>query len=154
MSVYVASSWRNTRQPAVVKALRDAGLTVYDFRNPDESKGFSWHDVGLTGHAEPGSIVPAGYLDTARASDYLAAVQHPRAVEGYRSDFDAMTAADTFVLVLPCGRSAHLELGWAAGSGRRTAVLLDDPCTPELMYRMVDLMTVSLDTVVGWAGAR
>ena len=27
---------------------------------------------------------------------------------------------DTFVLVLPCGRSAHLELGWAVGQGKRT----------------------------------
>jgi hypothetical protein len=33
-----------------------------------------------------------------------------------------------------------LELGWFVGQGRKTAVLLDDPCTPELMYRMVDFI--------------
>ena len=32
--IYVASSWRNREQPSVVKALREAGHEVYDFRNP------------------------------------------------------------------------------------------------------------------------
>ena len=32
--IYVASSWRNAFYPDVVKALREAGHEVYDFRNP------------------------------------------------------------------------------------------------------------------------
>lgn len=34
MKIYVASSWRNNRQPDVVKFLRDLGHEVYDFKNP------------------------------------------------------------------------------------------------------------------------
>ena len=34
MKIYVASSWRNERQPDVVQALRNAGHDVYDFRHP------------------------------------------------------------------------------------------------------------------------
>lgn len=34
MNIYVASSWRCARQPAVVAALRAAGHEVYDFKNP------------------------------------------------------------------------------------------------------------------------
>lgn len=34
MKIYLASSWRNERQPAVLAALREAGHEVYDFRNP------------------------------------------------------------------------------------------------------------------------
>jgi DNA (cytosine-5)-methyltransferase 1 len=46
MKIYVASSWRNEQQPEVVKALRDAGHEVYDFRNPSETdKGFAWSDI-------------------------------------------------------------------------------------------------------------
>ncbi len=44
--VYLASSWRNPYQPAVLKALRDAGHEVYDFRHPsDEDEGFKWKNV-------------------------------------------------------------------------------------------------------------
>ena len=32
--VYVASSWRNPIQPAIVALLRGHALDVYDFRNP------------------------------------------------------------------------------------------------------------------------
>ncbi|AXQ51494.1 hypothetical protein SEA_AMOCHICK_64 [Mycobacterium phage Amochick] len=146
--IYVASSWRNDLQGGVVQFLRAAGFEVYDFKNPPNGSGFHWSEVAL--HRLP------NLLDQVPVDDYLAAVDHPRAVEGFASDFDAMHWADAVVLVLPCGRSAHLELGWAVGAGKRTAVLLDDPCTPELMYRMVDHLAVSVTDLLGWlkAGGR
>lgn len=138
--VYVASSWRCPEQPAVVAALRAAGHEVYDFRNPPSRSGFGWHEIDPE------------WLDWT-IDAYRDRLGHPRAVEGYMSDFEAMQWADTFVLVLPCGRSAHLELGWAAGQGKRTAILLSqDAFEPELMYRMVDYLGTSLDEVVEWAG--
>ena len=46
--IYVASSWRNQYYPEVVKALREAGHEVYDFRNPPRGgNGFRWTDVPL-----------------------------------------------------------------------------------------------------------
>ena len=33
MNIYVASSWRNQKQPDVVTALRENGHTVYDFKH-------------------------------------------------------------------------------------------------------------------------
>ncbi|HEX5368340.1 MAG TPA: hypothetical protein VFY10_02895, partial [Dehalococcoidia bacterium] len=46
MRVFVSSSWRNERQPAVVSALHDAGHEVYDFRHPDtDVAGFTWADI-------------------------------------------------------------------------------------------------------------
>lgn len=77
-------------------------------------------------------------------------IAHPRAIEGFDSDFAAMQRADHFVMVLPCGKSAHLELGWAVGAGKHTAILLEDPVEPELMYKMVDLITADIDELVGW----
>lgn len=101
--------------------------------------------------AEPGDAVAAKGTDHVTAATYLAMVEHPRAIEGYAADFAAMERADTFALVLPCNRSAHLELGWAVGQGKRTAILLEDPMEPELMYRMVEFMTPDLDELVDWA---
>lgn len=141
--VYVASSWRNTFQLYVVEALRHAGIGVYDFKHPDNhGTGFHWSEVGLPAGNEPTPVVP-----------YLDALEHPRSIAGYDSDFAAMERADTFVLVLPCGRSAHLELGWAVGAGKRTAILLDDPTTPELMYRMVDYLATNVEELLDWLQA-
>jgi len=145
-SIYVASSWRNQDQPIIVATLRYAGFEVYDFKNPPNKTGFSWRDVTLDYSDE--------VSQECRQSEFLTALDHPVAVEGFNSDFDAMKAADIVVLVLPCGRSAHLELGWAVGAGKRTAVLLDDPCTPELMYKMVDHLATSLVDLLGWLGVK
>jgi len=145
-SIYVASSWRNDLQAAVVHVLRAAGFDVYDFKNPPNGTGFHWTEVGLPN--------TTGRDDTCDPADYVNALDHPRSVEGFNSDFDAMEAADTFVLVLPCGRSAHLELGWAVGAGKRTAVLLEDPCIPELMYKMVDHLALSMMDLLAWLGVR
>jgi len=147
--VYVASSWRNPIQPQVIDALHAAQINCYDFKNPEGGTGFSWKEVksGSTpGVAGKGS-------DWESVDDYLAMVNHPRAIEGYAADFAAMERADTFVLVLPCGKSAHLELGWAVGDGKRTAILLEDPVEPELMYRMVDHLAPNVTDLLAWLGA-
>lgn len=142
--VYVASSWRCPMQPAVVAVLRAAGIDCYDFK---DSEGFHWSEV-----------MPSYRGDNAPANvdDYLAALDHPRSIQGYERDMTAMEKADTFVLVLPCGRSAHLELGWAVGQGKRTAIVLDpnddNEVTPELMYRMVDHVAPSMLDLLGWLG--
>lgn len=132
--IYVASSWRNELQPEVVMALRADGPVVYDFKNPRPfNTGFKWSEIDPNWE----QWTPA---------EYRAALDHPVAQRGFASDFDAMKWADTFVLVLPCGRSAHLELGWAAGQGKQTLILLDK-MEPELMVKMVDHICLDLEEV-------
>lgn len=124
--IYVASSWRNLHQPAVVAALREAGHEVYDFKNPSaDDHGFSWRQVD-----------PDRKMYTSAAA-YREALDHPLAIAGFGSDHAAMEWADTFVLVQPCGNSAHLELGWGCGRGKDCFVLLQDGCEPELMIKEV-----------------
>lgn len=137
MRIYVASSWRNNRQPSVVQALRAAGHEVYDFRHPAEgNNGFHWSDID----PDWKSWSPAAYRE---------ALAHPVAEAGFNNDFRAMQWADAFVLVQPCGRSAHLELGWAVGANKPTCILLADG-EPELMVKMVDRITLDLDEVIAW----
>jgi len=48
--------------------------------------------------------------------------------------------------VLPCGRSAHLELGYAAGQGKQSFVLLNpDRFEPELMYLLNTALVTSIE---------
>lgn len=145
--IYVASSWRNHNQPVLVTVLREDGHEVYDFKNPRYGdNGFHWSDVGMpTYDRATNSDVPA--------FEYLEGIKHPIAQAGFKSDFDAMKWADACILMLPCGRSAHLEAGWFVGNGRRTAILLEGngaPVTPELMYLMADLITPSINEVRDW----
>jgi hypothetical protein len=143
--IYVASSWRNSVQPSVVRALRSVGHEVYDFREPEAGdNGFHWSDV----YGRPGDA--AEWVDGVPAGEMVLGLDHPLALTGFDLDMAAMERCDTCVLVLPCGRSAHLELGWFVGQDRRTAILLEDPCQPELMYRMVDFLTPSMDDLLTW----
>ena len=137
--IYLASSWRNEEQPAYVARLRSEGHEVYDFRNPPTGTGFAWSEVGLD---DPRPSVEA----------YKAALAHPRAQAALDSDFGGMRWCDTLVLLLPCGRSAHLEAGWAAGAGKRTIILLDDG-EPELMNLLADELVVSTDELVALLGS-
>lgn len=114
-----------------------------------------WRHSDATVSCEWGGVheaAPKKGSDWERVDTYLEMVDHPVAIAGFEADFGAMRRADTFVLVLPCGKSAHLELGWAVGAGKRTAILLEDPVEPELMYRMVDFMTSHMDELIDWVG--
>lgn len=151
--VYVASSWRNHIQPAVIQVLKAAGIDCYDFKNPPNGAGFGWPEVKTDKAISIGAhSIGAKGSDWEESEKYLRMIEHPRAIEGFNADFGAMQKADAFVMVLPCGKSAHLELGWAVGMGKHTAILLEDPVEPELMYKMVDHISTSLFDLLGWLG--
>ena len=46
--------------------------------------------------------------------------------------------SDTAVLLLPAGRSGHLELGYALGTGKSTHVIMDDPERWDVMYGLLE----------------
>ena len=134
--VYVASSWRNAYQPGVVADLREAGFKVYDFRHPGPGDdGFDWEQI------DPGwqNWSPAEYVES---------LQHPIAQRGLKKDMDALNRADAVVLVQPCGRSAHLELGYGIGSGKLTVVYMPEPMEPELMLAATAGICLTMDEVV------
>jgi hypothetical protein len=139
MRIYVASSWRNeVRQQLVVNELRGAGHVVYDFRNPAPGDtGFGWRQCAT----------PEQLKDPRAFRDEV--LTHPITRDGFAKDMAALTGADATVLVLPCGRSAHLELGYAIGAKQRTIVYLDDPISePELMYLACSQLCTSIAEVL------
>lgn len=137
MRIYVASSWRNKHQPTVVAALRGAGHEVYDFRNPPDGSGFGWEQL------DP-------QWQSWSVSRYRSMLDHSIAQQGFDSDFNAMKWADTCVLVLPSGRSAHLEAGWFVGQRKPTIIFMPEPQEPELMYRIADTITDNLADLLEW----
>lgn len=127
-------------QPTVVAVLRDLGHDVYDFRNPPNRSGFGWESI-------------CAEWRNWTTEQYRAALRHPLAVEGYASDIGALRACDACVLVLPAGRSASWEFGYAMGQGRRGAVLQLGHEEPELMFSEAAILA-SLAELEAWAGGR
>ena len=67
----------------------------------------------------------------------------------YAKEFaEALKWADTCVLVLPCGRSAHTEAGWMAGARKRVIAYIPEMVEPELMYKLFDQVVGNLDDLV------
>ena len=129
-----------------MELLRSGGHEVYDFRHPEvegpaaaPAAGFRWEQT-------------SPHWRTWTTDQYLEALQHPLAVEGFKADWAAMQWADRFVLVMPCGRSAHLEAGYAVGVEKPLAVLLEPGVSPEaeLMHRMASLVTASRTELMEW----
>ena len=134
--IFVASSWRNQHYPEVVRRLREAGHEVYDFRNPPHGgAGFHWTDID-----------PAAPDWT--FAQYAEGLHHPLAERQFAADLDALRWADTCMLVLPCGRSAHTEAGWMAGAGRKVVVYIPEMQEPELMYKLFHGIAGSIDELI------
>lgn len=121
--IYLASSWRNPMQPAALAMLRGAGHEVYDFLNPAPGHtGFAWADIDPDWQ----NWTPQRFIQ---------ALRHPIAAHGFSFDKGGLDWCDTCVLLLPCGKSAHLEAGYAIGQGKPTLIVLNEKeCTPDLMY--------------------
>lgn len=135
MKIYVASSWLNKAQPTIVRILRLYGYDVYDFRNPAPGEhGFHWSEIDPDWRSWT-------------KEQYKKALGHGLAEGGFINDFLAMKWADIFVGVQPFGRSASMEMGWAAGSGKKTILLLHDG-EPELMVKMFDYICCDMNEVL------
>ncbi len=144
MKIYVASSWRNQYQQGVVTALRGLGHEVYDFKGDGDGwgvatgpGGFSWSEVDPEWQSWPDDV-----------PRYLTGLQHPRAVEGFRRDMDALERSDACIMVMPCGPSASMEMGWACGSKLRVAVYIPAMREPDLMVNMAGIVTDDLEAAI------
>lgn len=136
--IYVASSWRNAYFLDVVAVLKEMGHMVYNFREPTgpESRGFHWSEISER-------------WERWETHEYRTALDSVIAVAGYANDWGAMQWADTCVLVLPCGRSAHIEAGYFVGAKKELFILLVEPQEPELMYKMATGIVLNMPELIG-----
>jgi hypothetical protein len=145
MKIYVASSWRNDYQQEVVRRLRELHHEVYDFRGAgsgwgeesDVPGGFSWR-----------SIDPDFQYWTPEA--YCQALLSPLAEAGFKRDMDALKRCDACIMVMPCGPSASMEMGWAVGAGKQVAVYMPAIREPDLMVKMADMVTTLWSNIEIW----
>ncbi len=137
MKIYLASSWRNTSQPFFLTILRRMGHQVYDFRNPrDGDNGFAWREID-------------GQWENWTSAQFVGALDHSTAERGFRNDWEGMRWAEAGVLLLPSGRSAHLEAGYFVGALKPLYIIIPPAhrIEPELMYKMATAVLTTTDAV-------
>jgi len=141
LKIYPASSWANAHYPDVVRTLRAGGHCVYDFR--EVNSGFRW----------PPCATWREYIRQLESDPLVAAA--------FKRDRDALDRCDVCILILPCGRSAHLEIMYGSAHGKPVIVLFSaaEPLRPDLMYRLLGVGTgglhfaTSIDQLLGLLAA-
>ncbi len=120
MKVYLIGSLRNPGVPVVGSALRKCGFDVFD----------DWFAAGprADDHWQE-------YEQKVRGHTFIEALEGRAARHVFEFDKRNLDDSDAGVLVLPAGKSGHMELGYLAGQGKPVYILLDqEPERYDVMY--------------------
>lgn len=131
--IYLMGSLRNPMVPVVANTMRDAGLDVFD----------DWFAAG------PEADDCWQRYEQGRGRTMQEALRATHAKHVYAFDLEWLHACDTAVLLLPAGKSAHLELGWMLGRKQPGYVLyLEEPARMDVMYQFATGVFTSLDDLI------
>jgi len=128
--IYLIGSLRNPEVPKIAEQLRFYGHEVFD----------QWYGAG------PNADDCWQEYCKNKGMNFKEALADHGAQHVYQFDRTYLTRADTVVLVLPAGKSGHLELGWALGQGKKGYILLNgEPDRYDVMYNFATGVFCSLD---------
>jgi hypothetical protein len=131
--VYLIGSLRNPAIPLYARHLRDHRFEVFD----------DWFAAG------PEADDYWQKYEQGRGRTYAEALKGAAATNVFRFDEKNLKACDVAVMVMPAGKSAHLELGFSIGMGKKGVILLDkEPERFDVMYRFADAVVVGVDALV------
>jgi nucleoside 2-deoxyribosyltransferase len=117
--IYLIGSLRNPKVPEIAAKLREAGHEVFD----------DWFAAG------PEADDHWQRYEQARGHSFAQALAGHAGQHVYRYDRSHLDRMGVGVLVLPAGKSGHLELGYMIGQGKPGYILLDgEPERFDVMY--------------------
>ena len=120
MIVYVIGSMRNPNIPQIGNRLREAGYDVFeDWFSPGPQADQEWQQY-----------------EKVRGRSYREALRGHHARQVFEFDLHHLNRAHVGILVMPAGKSAHIELGYLIGQGKPAFVLFDgEPERYDIMYQ-------------------
>jgi hypothetical protein len=130
--VYLIGSLRNPQVPIIANQMRYAGLDVFD----------DWYAAG------PEADDKWRDYERGRGRSFEEALSGYAARNVFRFDRTHLERASAVVLVLPAGKSGHLELGWALGKGKPGFILLDSPDRWDVMYQFATKVVENVPALV------
>jgi hypothetical protein len=89
--------------------------------------------------------------EQSRGSGYIEALNGYAANHVFEFDKHHLDTSSAGILLLPAGRSGHLELGYLAGRGAYTAIVLTPEYETErfdVMYRFATRVTYNLEDII------
>lgn len=139
MRVYIIGSLRNPKIPELGNALRAEGMYAFD----------DWFGAGH--EADDQWLL----YEKTRGRSYGEALYGEAAAHIFNFDKDHLDRSDAGVLVMPAGKSGHLELGYLAGKGKETYVLFDgEPERWDCMYQFANKVFFNQDELVSYLKGR
>ena len=116
MKIYIASSWKNQKAViALAEYLERYGFEVDAFcRSSDSRYAFHWSEL----------VDDEEDLANYDAIEMLA---DPRTQRAFKEDRKWLDWSDCVIMLMPCGRSSHLEGGYAKGQGKLLYIYGDFP---------------------------
>ena len=131
--VYVIGSLRNDKIREVAAKLREAGYDAFD----------EWHAAGKAGDDEWKNY------SAARGHGYKEALEGRHAKNVFTYDRAYLDMADAAVMVMPAGKSGHLELGYFSGLGKPGYILFDsEPDRHDVMPRFAKRVFFSVQEML------
>ena len=116
----------------LIGALRNQ--TIVELGNKLRAKGFDVFDEWINPGPEADEFWQK--YEAKRGRTYKQALNSYHAKHVFEFDKTHLDRADIVVLVMPAGKSAHLELGYAVGMGKKAYLLFEkEPERYDLMYR-------------------
>lgn len=134
-SIYIIGSLRNPRIPEIGNAIRQLGIEAFD----------DWYAAG------PEADDKWKEYEKGRGHTYSEALAGYAARHVFEFDKHHLDRVESAVLVLPAGKSGHLELGYVAGSGKPTFVLFPDGEPDErwdVMYQFANKVFFSVEDML------
>lgn len=123
-SIYIIGSLANPEIPRIAAKLREEGFDAFD----------QWHAVGPEGDK--------WWQEHFKAKGYNLAqsLKMDFVQTAFNFDKKHLDRCEAAVLVLPAGKSGHLELGYCIGRGKPGFILMEgDPDRYDLMYGFATL---------------
>jgi len=122
-SIYLIGSLRNPAITRYGQDLRRHGYDVFD----------DWMAAG------PEADDYWQKYETARGRTYNEALKGYAAQHVFNFDKKHLDRADAAILILPAGKSGHLELGYVIGSGKPGYIFMDkEPDRYDVMYNFAE----------------
>lgn len=133
MKVYLIGSMRNPEIPHLAQRLREIGFEVFDdWYSPGPEADDYWQEY-----------------EKLRGRTYKEALNGYHAKHVFAIDKFHLDDCDVAVLVMPAGRSAHIEIGYIIGSEKPGFILFDgEPDRYDVMYQFADDVFFQEDELV------
>ena len=115
MKIYLASSWKNQESVLeMAELLRLEGHLVDAFCEEENRVSFNWSELFGIMDREGVDVTELNAKDM---------MNHWRVQVAFKVDKKYLDWSDAVIMLLPCGRSAHLEAGYAVGRGKKLYIV-------------------------------